>query len=217
MDNNLINSCLMLACSLYTPVSLSSIFDSEDLKDTGIELESHITLLYAQGTIIPNEELITDIKSILGNDDFVKFNSILEEDTLINVLDIFDIGIFENDSDYVVLKLNLDKIKDSKYRSLAEYLYKINKGLRSKYKVQSEYEYTPHLSLAELKPGTARKYYESEKLKLVLINSKVSAEDLVISYGTSNEKEDRKRFNLTKYHAVDRFFREENLKREKPD
>ena len=48
-DNNSMNSCLMLAIGLYTPVELGSIFDSADYKGTGLELDSHITLLYAQG------------------------------------------------------------------------------------------------------------------------------------------------------------------------
>ena len=45
MESDVLNSCLMLAVNLDTPVSLGCIFDEEDLKDTGIELDSHITLL----------------------------------------------------------------------------------------------------------------------------------------------------------------------------
>lgn len=208
-SNNSKNSCLMLACSLYTPVSLSGIFDSEDLKDTKIELESHITILYAQGIKLPKDNMISDIKDVLGEDDFYKLNKLLEDGEIKNVFDYFDLGVFENDSDYVVLKLK----KES--GPIFEYLNIMNKGLKAKYDVPSAFaEYTPHLSLAELNPGTASKYYESKKLKAVLNNSKVSMEDLVLSYGLSNEKEDRLKYNLTKYHAVDRFFREENLKKE---
>ena len=36
-DNNSMNSCLMLAIGLYTPVELGSIFDSADYKGTGLE------------------------------------------------------------------------------------------------------------------------------------------------------------------------------------
>ena len=212
MDNNVVNnSCLMLACALYTPINLSSIFDSEDLKDTGIELESHITLLYAQGITVPKNNLMEDIEIALG-DDFDSFMNLLKNGDIIgeNVLETFDLGLFENDSDYVVLKLKQDT-------ELYTNLKLINKGLRSKYGVQSEYTYTPHMTLAELNQGTAKKYTESKKLKAVLENSKFAVEDLVISYGPSNVVEDREKYNLTKFHAVDRFFREENLKREKMD
>ena len=212
MDNNVVNnSCLMLACALYTPINLSSIFDSEDLKDTGIELESHITLLYAQGITVPKNNIMEDIEIALG-DDFDSFMNLLKNGDIIgkNVLETFDLGLFENDSDYVVLKLKQDT-------ELYTNLKLINKGLRSKYGVQSEYTYTPHMTLAELNQGTAKKYTESKKLKAVLENSKFAVEDLVISYGPSNVVEDREKYNLTKFHAVDRFFREENLKREKMD
>ena len=212
MDNNVVNnSCLMLACALYTPINLSSIFDSEDLKDTGIELESHITLLYAQGITVPKDNLMEDIEIALG-DDFDSFMNLLKNGDIIgeNVLETFDLGLFENDSDYVVLKLKQDT-------ELYTNLKLINKGLRSKYGVQSEYTYTPHMTLAEINQGTAKKYTESKKLKAVLENSKFAVEDLVISYGPSNVVEDREKYNLTKFHAVDRFFREENLKREKMD
>lgn len=212
MDNNVVNnSCLMLACALYTPINLSSIFDSEDLKDTGIELESHITLLYAQGITVPKNNLMEDIEIALG-DDFDSFMNLLKNGDIIgeNVLETFDLGLFENDSDYVVLKLKQNT-------ELYTNLKLINKGLRSKYGVQSEYTYTPHMTLAELNQGTAKKYTESKKLKAVLENSKFAVEDLVISYGPSNVVEDREKYNLTKFHAVDRFFREENLKREKMD
>ena len=48
----------MLACNLLTPISLGSIFLDDDLKDTGIELDSHITILYAQDKIIDKAEIL---------------------------------------------------------------------------------------------------------------------------------------------------------------
>ena len=213
MDNKVdINSCLMLACALYTPVSLSSIFKEEDLKDTGIELESHITLLYARGVVIPNENLIEDIATILGSK-FDGFWNFLKEGNFVgeSVLDTFNLGLFENDSDYVVLKMKQDN-------DFYQNLKLINTGLRNKYGVTSEFTYTPHISLAELNPGTAKDYVENNgKLMAVLESSKFAPEDLVISYGPSNVVEDRVKRNLTKFHTVDRFFREENLKREDKD
>ena len=215
MESNVVNnSCLMLACALYTPVDLSSIFEDEDLKDTGIEKESHITLLYAQNKIIDRGSLLDDIRIILDDSDkfsYTGFIDSLKDDKFVsnNVLDSFDIGKFENDSDYIVLKLK-------KNVDIFNVLNIINKGLRIKYDVQSEFSYTPHITLAELKPGTADKYLASKKLQLVLENTKIKFEDLIISYGPSNVVEDREKYNLTTFHAVDRFFREENLKREEP-
>ena len=215
MESNVVNnSCLMLACALYTPVDLSSIFEDEDLKDTGIEKESHITLLYAQNKVIDRSSLLDDIRIILDDSDkfsYTGFIDSLKDDKFIsnNVLDSFEIGKFENDSDYIVLKLK-------KSVDIFNILNIINKGLRIKYDVQGEFSYTPHITLAELKPGTADKYLASRKLKLVLENTKIKFEDLIISYGPSNVVEDREKYNLTTFHAVDRFFREENLKREEP-
>lgn len=209
-----INSCLMLACALYTPVSLSSVFDDKDLKDAGIELESHITLLFAQGIRIPRENIMKDIETILVGSKYDGFIDILKnsEDNngLIEVLRMFDLGLFENDSDYVVLKLRQDN-------ELYKTLKLINTGLRNQYNVSSEFTYTPHLSLAELNPGTAKKYMESKKLMAVLKESKFAVEDIVISYGPSGVPEDREKYNLTHFHAVERYFREENLKREEKD
>lgn len=90
----------------------------------------------------------------------------------------------------------------------------INKGLRTKYEVVSEYSYTPHISLAELQPGTAKKYLEDPKISLILNESFVSFEDLVISYGPSNTPVDRLRYNLTTFNAIDYFFHTENMRKE---
>ena len=51
-NSNVKSSCLMLAASLNTPVSLGAIFEANDLKDTGIEYDSHITVLYAREFVI---------------------------------------------------------------------------------------------------------------------------------------------------------------------
>ena len=42
-----VNSCLMLSLSLWTGVDLSAVFKDEDLKDTGIERDSHITVFFS--------------------------------------------------------------------------------------------------------------------------------------------------------------------------
>ena len=204
MAENNLNSCLMLGMNLDTPVSLGCLFEDADLKDTGIELDSHITLLYAQGKTLPKEEMIPGIEDILG-EDTVNFYNLCKDGTEYSVNDLFDLDCFENDSDYIILRL-----KES--CEMYNYLKLINKGLRVKYGVKSDYDsYTPHLSLAELQPGTAKKYLEDERLKLVLSDSVVNFEDVFISYGEDNET-DRIQYFLTTYHSLPRFFRIKRLK-----
>ena len=206
MEDN--NSCLMMNCSLYLPVSLSSIFDKGDLKDTGIENESHITLLYAQGKEIPRMNILKDIETILGGEKFDEFINIIKEENTDKVNKHFELGSFENDSDYVILKLKPES-------EIYDYLGLINKGLRIKYEVKSTFDsYIPHLSLVELQPGTAKKYVGSETLKLVLEKSYISFEDLVLSIGPSNTPVDRIRYNLTTFNAVDYYFYIENNRKE---
>lgn len=208
METNALNSCLMLAVNLDTPVSLGCIFDSADLKDTGVELESHITLLYAQSREIDYTGLLEDIKGIVGYEDYKWLYGMIENDDKYRVLDLFDLGKFENDSDYVILKLR-------KGTELYRILRLINKGLSIKHEVKSDFaDYIPHVSLAELEPGTAQKYMESETLLGILEDSVIGIEDLLISYGTSNEPEDRKQKYLTNLKCIDRYFRLENLKKE---
>ena len=208
METKDLNSCLMLAVNLDCPISLKSLFDEADLKDTGVELDSHITLLYAQGRELDRKALMSDIESILGEEDYDDFMTKLSSPKTLPVLDVFDLDCFENDSDYVILKLK----KDS---ALFPYLERINKGLREKYSVSSDFaDYTPHVSLAELQPGKARGYLESEELKAVINDSVISLEDIMVSYGLSNEPEDRKQYFLTGFHSVDRYFRMIHLKAE---
>jgi len=208
MDKREINSCLMLAMNLSTPVSLGCVFEESDLKDTGVELDSHITLLYAQGKKIEYGGLLSSIKDILGDEDWRWLEGMIRGDEFYSVLDLFELGSFENDSDYIILKLR-------KGTPLFKTLSLINKGLSIKEDVKSEYStYIPHLSLAELEPGKAGKYLESDILKEILSDSAVSVEDLFISYGTSSEPTDREQRWLTSWKNVDRFFRIINLKKE---
>jgi hypothetical protein len=178
------------------------------LKDTGVELDSHITLLYAQGKRIEHVGLLSGIKEILGDEDWRWLEGMIRGDEFYSVLDLFELGSFENDSDYLVLKLR-------KGSPLFKVLSLINKGLSIKEEVKSEFSsYIPHLSLAELEPGKAKKYLENETLREILGDSIVGIEDLFISYGKSNEPEDREQRWLTSWKCVDRFFRLINLKKE---
>ena len=206
--NDVINSCLMWAVNLETPVSLGCLFDSEDLKDTGIEIDSHITLLYAQGKVIDRKNLLEEIRDILGPDDYNWILEFIQGDSSYRVLDVFDLGCFENDSDYLVLKLRKET---EVYKALSL----INKSLSIKYGVTSDFaQYTPHITLAELQPGTVKKYLESDVVRLVLEDSVYNFEDLFISYGTANEPVNRKQYYLTNYKCLDRFFRLLRLKKE---
>lgn len=204
-ENTVMNSCLMWAIGLYTPVDLASIFKSEDLRDTGLELDSHLTLLYAQGKILPRKDMMSDIETILS-DEYEGLLDICKTENRFKVLDVFDLGSFENDSDYIVLKLKKDC---EQYRILSL----INKGLKTKYGVSSEFsEYTPHLTLAQLQLGKAKDYLANENLKLILENSYFDFEDIMISFGTSSEPVDRKQYFLTQYKNIDRYFRLKHLK-----
>lgn len=207
MDGKEINSCLMLAMNLGTPVSLGCVFKEEDLKDTGIEVDSHITLLYAQGKKIESNGLLKDIKELLGEEDWEWLMKMIKGDEFYKVLDLFELGIFENDSDYVILKLR-------KGTALYRILGLINKGLSVRFGVKSEFStYVPHVSLAELEPGKARGYVSSEILHEILEDSIIGVEDLFISYGTDGT-EDREQKWLTSEKCISRFFRIINLKKE---
>ena len=198
----------MLAVNLDCPISLKALFDEADLKDTGVELDSHITLLYAQGKEIDRKELLSDIQTILGDEDYDDFMARIHKAKEFPVFDFFELGCFENDSDYLILKLKKDA-------PLYPWLSQINRALRIRYDVSSDFaDYTPHLSLAELQPGTVKKYLESEELKHVLSDSVVSLDDIMISYGPSNEPVDRKQYFLTSFHSVDRYFRLQHLRSE---
>ena len=98
-----VNSCLMLSLSLWTGVDLSAVFKDEDLKDTGIERDSHITVFFSPDKVIPREGMLEKIKTILGDDN--NFLESFKTQDRLKVMDYFEIGKFENESDYLVLKL----------------------------------------------------------------------------------------------------------------
>ena len=215
MDNtmNVTSSCLMLAANLITPVSLDSIFEAEDLQDTGVEFDSHVTVLWTEETL-ERENLLSDIQEVLSKSknipsgfdvpNFLKFQNKMNPKP---VFDLFDLGTFENeDAGYVVLKLK----KDS---GLFQILETIHTGLLKKYELDSKWgKYVPHLTLAEVKPGEAKKYTSSETLNLVLQKSKVLFEDFIFSYDLGDKN--YKVFDVTHFNSVDRYFRIENLKKE---
>lgn len=195
-----INSCIMLAMAFHTAIDLESVIENSDLKDTGIEKDPHVTVLYAPKIIIPKSEILESVDTILGPEDYEEFLGFLKNDKLFNVHEFFELGNFENDSDYLVLKLK----KEGKLFKVLELM---NKGLARKFGVTQTFpDYNPHLTLAELEPGTSRKYLDSKKIELILNTAQVGFEDLIISYGASNET-DRIQWSLTTFHTVERYFR----------
>ena len=208
-------SCLMLAANLITPVSLASIFETEDLKDSGIEFDSHLTTLFSHNLLDKNI-ILRDIntvisaspisKNIIGGFDILEFLKGQKNLEAKPVLDLFDLGNFENESGYVVLKLKENT-------GLFEILNTINSGLSELYGVTSDFgDYKPHLTLAEVQAGLSQKYIENEILQLILQKSKIKLEDFIFSYDLGEK--DYKVYDLTNFNSVDRFFRIENLKKE---
>jgi hypothetical protein len=196
-----INSCLMLAVRLDLPVDLGSIFDSEDITD--LELDSHVTVLYAKNKTIEPQELKESINMILDKD---QIEALTNGDNELDLLELTELGLFENDDDYLVLKL-----KDSWQKKFCTIL---NKGLSTKFDVVSDFSsYNPHITLATLKKGTGKKYLDSEKVRLVLEKGILAFEDLMVSYGGENDGPDRKQFFLTNRFCVSRYFRIDNLRK----
>ena len=206
-ENKVSASCVMLAVNLMTPVSLLSVFDSDDLKDTGLVYDHHITLLYARDKKLDKMDVLGAIP--------MSFTDVLEkkkdpEEFAYPVMSLFELGSFENDSGYIVLKL---KKESAWFESLSN----INSTLMNRYDIKSDFpNYTPHVSLAELEPGMTEKYLENETLKLILGHSVIHFEDIIISYDYEG-KDGYDVHDLTHFHSVDRFFRIREAKKDDKD
>lgn len=195
------NSCIMLAVSLNTPIDLNSVIKEDDLKGDGIIQDSHITIIYGKEMRIPVDEVLPTVSESLGENEYSVFTEVLKDSFKFKVLNLFDLDVFEKDDyDYLILKLK-------KGNEIHDKLSKINNGLESKWNITSDFpEYNPHITLAELIPGSGRKYLSNNILLNVLGDSKVGLEDLVMSYGEDGGPFDK--WNVTTYHAVERLFRE---------
>lgn len=196
----------MLTTPLYTPVDLRCIFEDVDLTGEGVVIDSHITLLYAKEKFIDKENIFSDMITILG-EEFDEFEGMLKDPKKIPVMDFFDLDLFKgNESDYVILKLK-------KQGPVWEYLESMNKALERKYDVKSDFsEYNPHITLAEVISGEGLKYLESKKLELILADSKIGVDDILVSYGGPKGSDPWKQYHVTSYHALDRFFVQERAK-----
>ena len=200
-------SCIMLAVNLISPVSLSSVFDSGDLKDSGFEFDSHITILYSHD-YLDKDYVMSDIQDIqeLKDREF-NINTFLESQRKSDpkpVTDLFGLSNFSNDSDYIILRLKPGS-------GIYDVLSIINSALSKKYGVESDFgTYKPHLTLAELKKGTSEKYLNSETLKAILRDSLVKFEDIIFSYDLDDKN--YKVYDLTQFQSVPRYFRIYNEK-----
>lgn len=199
------SNCLMLMASLYLGIDLNYIFDEEDLRDDGIEYDSHITVFYETGKK-EYIDLKEHIKDSLGPSDFEVLMDYLKKDYPVPILDVFELSQFNGkEGPILILKLK-------KSNHIYKYLEKINKELTVKYNIKSDFdEYIPHLTLAYLKPGHIEKY-TSGKLDLILQKGLVRFDDFLMSYGYVGEKDNV--FNaITNFHTLERHFRLDDLKR----
>lgn len=196
-----LNSCLMWNIGLYTPVDLFPMFNVEDLKGTGVELESHITVLYAKEVEISSEKLKADVERFLDTEiDGNSIQDMIKTTNYIKVLDLFQLSKFENESDILILKLKTDN-------KWFDELFKFNKRLVNKYNITPTFnQYTPHITLAELEKGKSSKYLNSRNFLAVLNDSYIDFEDFIVSYGFTNA-DDRRQKYLTHEKCVDRYFR----------
>lgn len=200
-----------MAVELKAPVSIYALVDKADLKEPGgVMVDSHITLLYAPGKKISRETTMSDIETILSPEGypFSRLINEMKEANPYEASDLFELDCFENDdADYLILRL-----KES--ADIFKPLNLINKALGKKYGAPENYKYTPHITLATLLPGTGKKYLEAANIKAAVSYTDIAFEDIVLSYGMTGEIEDREKYNLTIFHAVDRYFREANLQKD---
>ena len=177
------DSCLMLMANLETPLSIASILEEGDVKE--IIYDSNVTIFYANDPVIDRKDLVYNLPN-----DKLRIQKD-EEENLIPVLDLFELGSFENDdSDFLVLKMKTGSEWYDMVTSLNSKLVKI-------YGIKESFEtYNPHVTLAELIKGTAKKYLDSTVLRKVISNSMIHFEDFALN-----------QYNLTNFCGVDRFFR----------
>lgn len=198
-------SSLRLDTSLWTGLDLSAAFKDDDLLEDGIDIDSHIDILYNPNGLIEKEELLDKIKTILGDDDSL-LKDLKKNPEKLNVLDYFELGKIEKiEGDYIVLKLNPET-------KLFSSLNMVNTGLSSSYELRDS-NYEPYMTLAKVKKGKGKDYMFSPILNMILSNAKFNIDDLVLSYKDKEGKQ--KLFNITSNNAVERFFRQEELERDK--
>jgi hypothetical protein len=126
--------CSMIHFDFPEIKSIHQEIEESDLSGSGLEEESHVTLLYGL------------------HSDEIDDNKVLDISTSepIESIKLHNVSAFEND-DYDVLKFDVD----------SSVLFKINKKLTDLPHTNNFPDYHPHCTIAYLKPGTAKKYISS--------------------------------------------------------
>lgn len=206
MEDMNLSSKLAWKIGLFTPVDLGCVFEDKDLINTGISLDTEITILSANNLILPRKTILDDIGIILGEDfeSFIGLCSSIDNEK--PVLSLFDLGIKRKaNSEFIILKLkNSSELKNK--------LTILNKGLKVKYGITTEEDYYPHIILAEVRTGTASKYTAKWNLRKILEDSVFDLED--ISLKVNNLEDSSKEYFITHFKNVDRFFRLIRLEKE---
>ena len=202
MENSV---CLMLAASFHTAIDIDSIINQDDLNGDGIIRDNHITILYDESGTYKKTDVLNDVRESLSSE-FEVFMEFMKDSYKFSINDVFYLDSFNNDdSSYLVLRLKEDNSLFSKLKSIHEYIV-------NKYGIyQSFTEFKPHMTIAELLPGRADKYLYNSILNKVLSNSKVGFEDLVFSEPGTTGMGKYDRWNITTFHAIERFFRETKI------
>ena len=197
------NSCLMLGLSVWTGIDLSAVFQPEDLVTQGIERDPHITVLYSEGKEVPITDMTGIMSTILGKSEWEELLSAFRSQTPKKIIDHFSLGLFEGDDrDHLVLRLQDDS-------PLYNTLQILHTGLKARYKVKTKFpEYKPHMTLATLEKGKAKEYMFNSVLGLILEKATFTVDDFIMSYGKTDEPEDRKKYQITTENAVTRYFRQ---------
>lgn len=125
--------CAMLQFNFPDMKLFHEKIDPNDLANSGIETEPHVTLLYG----LHSDEIVD--RDIIDTCQSVK----------IGPMDLHNISLFENE-DYDVLKFDVR----------SNFLHKINEKL-TKFPHTTDYpDYHAHATIAYLKPGKGKKYVE---------------------------------------------------------
>ena len=197
-------SKLIWKIGLYTPISLTCSIKDEDRMGSQ-NFDPSILILDAGEKVLPRVTLLSDIKLILGTQDYETFNNLCKrENDEKHVLDFFDLGVINNgvDSESIVLKLKTDNL-------IYDSVNLIRKGIGVKFKINTRSEnYTPYISLVEVSKGSSPKYVNNGSLLAILRDSKFDLEDLALAITDIDNVE--KDYYLTQYKAVDRYFRIQN-------
>lgn len=126
------SGCLMLALEVPYLREVRGLIDARDLYMDGVELETHVTVAYGFDT-----SLYSTFDSLAIDSDTSKLSAL-----------ITGVSFFEN-SKYDVCKLDI----------MSPSLNKLNAWLKDNIGFETTFDkYIPHVTIAYLKPGMAKKY-----------------------------------------------------------